>query len=137
MKDPDEMTTEELTEYLEQNGIDAERRSKAEDALRALRAAPAHALLGVCVSVRNAIDHHGLNGMCVLDDDFRIKGAGRYVEGKIVEVHPCWTGPGCGYVRVEYPARYFGGTMPRYGNVAMRNLRSPNSKINEPSCHNS
>lgn len=87
------------------------------------------ALVGRSVSVRNVIDHHGINGMDWLDEEYRIAGAPKYVEAVIVSVHPCWRGPGFGYVRVEYPATYFGGRLPRYANVAMRRLRAPNTSV--------
>jgi hypothetical protein len=86
-------------------------------------------LVGRSVSVRNNIDHHGLKGMCVLDDQFRILGAGKHVEARIVSVHPCWRGAGFGFVRLEYPGSYFRDKHPRYGNTAMRHLRSPNKAV--------
>lgn len=83
-------------------------------------------LVGRSVSVRNNIDHHGLLGCCSTDDDWRIPGAGKYIEARIVSVHPCWRGAGFGFVRLEYPGSYFRDKHPRYGNTAMRHLRSPN-----------
>lgn len=84
-----------------------------------------HPLVGRCVSVRNHCERSGL--YCASDSESgEVPSAGHYLDGVIVQVTDKHL-QSCS-VRVGYPARYFGG-MPRYGTVAMRSLRSPNSVV--------
>lgn len=82
-----------------------------------------HALVGRSVRVRN---HYERSQLCCASDihgDGGVPGAGRYLEGVIVQVTD--RNIQSKTVRVGYPAKYFGG-MPRYGTVPTRFLRSPN-----------
>lgn len=83
-------------------------------------------LIGRSVLVRNRHEVCGLNGDIDYDTG-TVPGAPEMMEGVIVESHPChsWQRPGSGWVRVEYPARYFGCKYPRYGNVSMRKIKVP------------
>lgn len=83
-----------------------------------------HPLVGRSVSVRNHYERSGLFGMETSDLSGEVPGAGHYLEGVIVQVTE--RNLRSKTVRVGYPAKYFAGTMPRYGTVAMRHLRSPN-----------
>lgn len=82
-----------------------------------------HALVGRSVSIRNHYDRSQLHCASDIYGDGGVPGAGRYLEGVIVQVTD--RNIQSQTVRVGYPAKYFGG-MPRYGTVPMRFLRSPN-----------
>lgn len=86
-----------------------------------------HPLVGRCVSVRN---HYERSGLCHSSDicgDGGVPGAGRYLEGVVVAV----TSARWETVRVGYPAKYFGGGMPRYATIPMQHLRSPSACVSD------
>lgn len=89
-----------------------------------------HPLVGRSVSVRNHYDRSQLYCASDIHGDGGVPGAGRFLEGMIVQV----TDRNCQSktVRVGFPSRYFGG-MPRYATIPMRFLRSPNKEAHQPS----
>ena len=82
-----------------------------------------HELVGRSVSVRNHYERSQLYCVSALDGDGGVPGAGRFLDGVIVQVTDIHRHSKT--VRVGFHGRYFGG-MPRYATIPMRFLRSPN-----------
>lgn len=87
-----------------------------------------HPLVGRCVRVRNHYECSGLSCASDIFGDGGVPGAPRFLEGMIVEVHPVkFLRPGSGWLRVGYRGSYFPDGWPRYGNVTMRRIKTPNT----------
>lgn len=82
-----------------------------------------HPLVGRSVSVRNHYERTQLYCASDIYGDGGVPGAGRYLDGVIVQVTDRHLKSKT--VRVGFPAKYFGG-MPRYGTIPMRFLCAPN-----------